>query len=406
MNDMKQSFIMIPSNYFRDEEVQLDPYHPFLWYEKMRHQSPVFYNEKADMWNVFHYHDVKRVLEDKQNFSSVLPPKRASPFNRSVIGMDQPMHTDIRSIVMHSFTPKMMKAWAPRIEEITKQLLENVQDQQEFDLVRDFSYPLPVIVIAEMLGVPSSEMSKFKEWSDIVVSSPDNDDPDHLTQFLSVRTKADQELTSFFTEIVEHKRKSPHPESDIISILIQAESEKSKISIDELVAFCKLLLVAGNETTTNFISNTMYSLLESPGAYRQIQQDLSLIPQALEESLRYRSPAQRVVRRVGEDVQIGPHLLKKDQIIIAWIGSANRDETVFEHASTFDISRRVNPHLAFGQGIHFCLGAPLARLEAKISLTELFKNIKHISFHKNNQSVPIANSTTIYGLKSFPVSVD
>ncbi|ATO49993.1 cytochrome P450 [Brevibacillus laterosporus] len=405
MNDFKQSFIMIPSNYFRDEEVQLDPYHPFQWYEKMRHQTPVYYNERADMWNVFLYQDVKRVMEDKNYFSSVLPPKRASPFNRSVIGMDQPMHTDIRSIVMHSFTPKMMKSWAPRIEEITKELLENVQDKQEFDLVQDFSYPLPVIVIAEMLGVPSSEMPKFKEWSDIVVSSPDTDDPDHLAQFLSVRTQADEELTSFFTEIVDQKRRNPHQENNIISILIQAESEDSKISIDELVAFCKLLLVAGNETTTNFISNAMYSLLEHPEAYRQVQQDLSLVPQALEETLRYRSPAQRVVRRVKEDVEIGTNLLKKDQIVISWIGSANRDETVFEHASTFDISRKVNPHLAFGQGIHFCLGAPLARLEAKISLTELLKNDKRISFHEINRPVPIKNSTTIYGLKSFPIIV-
>lgn len=405
MNEYKQSFIMIPNNYIRDEKVQRDPYHPFLWYEEMRQQSPVFYNEKADMWNVFLYHDVKRVMEDKNYFSSVMPEKRASPFKRSIIGMDQPMHTDIRSIVMHSFTPKMMRTWAPRIEEITKQLLDAIKDKQEFDLVQDFSYPLPVIVIAEMLGVPSSEMSKFKEWSDIVVSSPNTDDPKHLAQFLSVRTQADKDLTTFFTEIVEQKRRNPHSENDIISILIQAEREESKISIDELVAFCKLLLVAGNETTTNFISNAMYSLLEHPEAYSQVKQDLSLVPQALEETLRYRSPAQRIVRRVKEDIQIGTHTLKQDEIVLAWVGSANRDETVFEHASTFDVGRKLNPHLAFGHGIHFCLGAPLSRLEAKISLTELLKKYKKISFNEHIRPISIENSSAMYGLKSFPVIV-
>jgi cytochrome P450 len=186
---------LIPSSYLRGK---IDPYDPFLWYEEMRKQTPVYYNDKAGMWNVFLYKDVKRVLEDKEFFSNVIPRRGQSLLSQSIIAMDPPKHTDIRSIVSRSFTPKVMREWEPRIHEIAVELLNSVQGQSEFDIVNDFSYPLPVIVIAEMLGVPSSEMKRFKDWSDTLVSSPENDHPEHLAKFKEIRNRTEAELSAFF----------------------------------------------------------------------------------------------------------------------------------------------------------------------------------------------------------------
>ncbi|HHL3304519.1 TPA: cytochrome P450, partial [Bacillus cereus] len=190
--------------------------------------------------------------------------------------------------------------------------------------------------------------------------------------------------------------------NDIISLLVQSEVDE-KISGKEIVSFCKLLLVAGNETTTNLLGNLLYCLIEHPDVYKQIQQDTALIPKAIEEVLRYRSPAQRVVRRVKKEMQLNGQTLQVDQIISAWVGSANRDSNYFKDADSFNIHRKRNPHLAFGHGIHFCLGARLARLEATIVLMELIKKYKSFSFIDTNLPIPISNSSSVYGLKSFPV---
>ncbi|UQD53138.1 cytochrome P450 [Bacillus methanolicus] len=391
---------LIPSSYLRGK---IDPYDPFLWYEEMRKQTPVYYNDKAGMWNVFLYKDVKRVLEDKEFFSNVIPQRGKSSLSQSIIAMDPPKHTDIRSIVSRSFTPKVMREWESRIHEIASELLNSVQGQSEFDIVNDFSYPLPVIVIAEMLGVPSSEMKLFKDWSDTLVSSPENDHPEHLAKFKETRNRTEAELSAFFEQIIEEKR--AHPGNDLISILIKAKEEEAKLSSQELIAFCNLLLVAGNETTTNLISNAVYSLIEHKQVFEQVKHDPALVPQLVEETLRYRSPAQVIIRRVKQDTELGNNKLKKGEIVMAWIGSANRDENQFENAHVFDIHRKPNHHLAFGQGIHFCLGAPLARLEANIALTSLLQRVDRLSWQSDRRPVPIGNSTAIYGLKKLPVSV-
>lgn len=391
---------LIPSSFLRGK---IDPYDPFLWYEEMRKQTPVYYNDKAGMWNVFLYKDVKRVLEDKEFFSNVIPQRGQSSLSQSIITMDPPKHTDIRSIVSRSFTPKVMREWEPRIHEIASELLNSVQGQSEFDIVNDFSYPLPVIVIAEMLGVSSSEMKLFKDWSDTLVSSPENDHPEHLAKFKETRNRTEAELSAFFEQIIEEKR--AHPGNDLISILIKAKEEEAKLSSQELIAFCNLLLVAGNETTTNLISNAVYSLIEHQLAFEQVKHDPALVPQLVEETLRYRSPAQVTIRRVKQDTELGNNKLKKGEIVMAWIGSANRDENQFENAHVFDIHRKPNHHLAFGQGIHFCLGAPLARLEANIALTSLLQRVDRLSWQSDRRPVPIGNSTAIYGLKKLPVSV-
>lgn len=398
-----QSIDMIPTSKLIGKQAFEDPYKPFAWYKEMREKEPICFNPQADMWNVFLYDDVKTVLEDKEHFSNVMPEKKKSPFPQSILGMDPPKHTQIRSIVNRSFTPKALREWEPRIQQITNDILDQLSNRKTFDVVQELFYPLPVIIIAEMLGVSAKDMERFKKWSDIIVSSPSHDDPDYLAEFFNTRLQAENELGDFFEEIIQFNRgKAKKDRNDIISLLVQSEADNN-ISGKELVSFCKILLVAGNETTTNLFGNALYSFIEQPNVYKELQQDISLIPGAIEEVLRYRSPAQRIVRRVKKETQIKGQILQVDQIITAWLGSANRDSLHFMDADSFSIHRRRNPHLAFGHGIHFCLGAPLARLEAKIVFTELIKRYKSFSFIEHDLPTPISNSSVVYGLSSFSV---
>ncbi|WHY25713.1 cytochrome P450 [Bacillus velezensis] len=333
-----------------------DAYHPFPWYESMRKEAPVTYDEDNQVWSVFLYDDVKKVIGDKELFSSYMP-EQTSSIGNSIINMDPPRHTQIRSVVNRAFTPRVMKQWEPRIQDIADDLIHRFHGRSEFDLVQDFSYPLPVIVISELLGVPSEHMDAFKTWSDILVSTPRDGSEEAEKAFLKERNKCEEELAAFFAGIIEEKRKKP--EQDIISILIKAEETGEKLSGEELM------------------------------------------PQAVEEALRFRAPAP-VLRRIAKrDTEIGGHQMKEGDMVLAFVASANRDEAKFDRAHMFDIHRHPNPHIAFGHGIHFCLGAPLARLEAAIALTALtqtFSRMEPVSI------TPIENSV-IYGLKSFRVNI-
>ncbi|MBP1156740.1 MULTISPECIES: cytochrome P450 [unclassified Paenibacillus] len=374
---------------------------PFPWYEKMRKESPVHYDDQANVWSVFLYEDAKRILGDKDNFSSqFFTVTRENSLSQTIFNMDPPKHTQIRSIVSRAFTPRVMKEWEPRIREITKELLDKASRSNEMDLINDFSHPLPVVIISELLGVPARHIDKLKEWSDILVSTPKDGSEEEIKKWMEAKVRGELELAEFFHGIVEEKRENLG--KDIISILIQAEEEGMKLSPEELVPFFNLLLVAGNETTTNLISNAVFSILENPGIYEELRNELSLIPNAVEEALRYRAPAPLIQRVVKEDIEIGGKFLQKGQLVVVFLGSANRDENKFERAHVFDIHRHPNHHIAFGHGNHFCLGAPLARLEAEIALTELVKKFSSLSFPKTFTVDAIENSA-VYGLRSFPI---
>nr|WP_199929464.1 cytochrome P450 [Brevibacillus brevis] len=363
----------------------------------------VNYNyERAKVWNVFLYDDVKRVLDDKEYFSSKSPRLPGSSISKTLINTDPPQHTDLRSIVNRAFTPRVMKEWEPRILEITQNLLDRISGREQIDIVKDFSHPLPLFVISELLGVPPKHIDRFKEWSDILVMSPKSISKEDVEELMKIKRKAEKELEEFFQSIIDEKRNNLG--NDLISILIRAEEEGVKISEDELVPFCNLLLVAGNETTTNLISNAVFSIIENHGVYEELRKNPSLIPQMVEEVLRYRSPAQVLRRIVTKETEIGGQRLQKGEVVVPWLGSANRDEKKFENASHFNIHRSPNHHIAFGHGIHFCLGAPLARLEANIAMTELIKRYSSITLPQGFTVDPIEDSA-VYGLKSFPVIV-
>lgn len=391
----------LPLNDIKGGADKVDAYNPFSWYEKMRKESPVYYDENTGVWNVFLYEDVKRVLSEKETFSSHFSTNKGS-IGKTLINQDPPKHTQVRSIVNRSFTPRVMKEWEPRIQAITDELIQRMDGKEKIDIYKDFAHPLPIIVISELLGVPSKYMDQFKQWSDILVSSPKSSNKEDMKEFLTTRETAERELEEFFQSIIAEKRKNLS--NDLISILIRAEEETLKISEKELVPFCNLLLVAGNETTTNLLTNAVFSILENNGVYDELRNDLSLIPSMVEESLRYRSPAQVLRRKVIQDTEIGGQQLRKGETVIVWLGSANRDEHKFKDASMFDIHRKPNPHIAFGHGIHFCLGAPLARMEANIAMTALIKRYSSLCFPEGFTLDPI-ESSAVYGLRSFPVQV-
>jgi len=292
-----------------------------------------------------------------------------------------------------------MKLWEPRIHELMDELMAQLEGKKEIDLVHDISYPLPVIVIAELLGVPSEHKQSFKEWSDILVSMPKSESEKDVAEWQKTRDKGEADMMAFFADTIEKKRHNLG--DDLISLIIQAEENGDKLSADELIPFCNLLLLAGNETTTNLISNMMFSLLEQPGAYEALAQSPELIPRAVEEAVRFRAPAPAIVRYVTKDTELGGKVLKKGDNVIVFLASANRDERQFSNAHEYDIHRHPNPHIGFGHGIHFCLGAPLARLEACTAIKifiERYEALELLSY------VPMTSSS-MYGLKELKLRV-
>jgi cytochrome P450 len=309
-----------------------------------------------------------------------------------------------RQLVNQAFTPKTVEGMAPRIAEITRELLDEIESRGtgEIDLVNDFSYPLPVIVIAEMLGVPNEDREQFKEWSDIIVAGIAGQSRDELMKLIAEKDKASAEMDAYFTEVIAKRRTETDKGNDLITALLEAQIDDQNLSLSELLSFCFLLLVAGNETTTNLIGNTVLTLTEHPDVLERLHANPELIPAAIEEGLRFRSPVQSINRIAVEDVEIGGQVIPAGSEVLAWIGSANRDEVKFEHADTFMIDRSPNQHMAFGHGVHFCLGAPLARLEGKIALTELIRRMPNLR-RVDDSPLTVITSPLVYGYKSLPL---
>lgn len=379
-------------------------------YQMMRASQPVLYIEQLKLWSVFRYEDVRTVLSDHTRFSSeygqahvpeagVAAEARSSS---SMITTDPPRHTQLRSLVNRAFTPRAVAALEPRIEAIANELLDKVTGSREFDLVQDFSYPLPVIVIAEMLGIAPEDRERFKHWSDEVVASAD----EIIGGSATGSETAQQETNAYFRDVIAQRRK--WPKDDLVSALLSAEENHQHLSEEDILSLCWLLLVAGNETTTNLISNAVRTFLEHPKAFTELKANLEdrsdLLPQAIEEVLRFRSPVQAMFRITAQEVDMGGRTIPAGQRVIAWIGSANRDETKFPEAHRFDMTRNPNPHIAFGHGIHFCLGAPLARLEARVALAVLLQRFPNIS-RANDDDLEPARGFIVHGVSHLPLRI-
>lgn len=378
---------------------------PFAWYRFMRQEHPVFYDQNINGWHIFRYDDVSRVLTEYATFSSDgkrMAPDESEPILSSILRMDPPRHRQLRNIVTQVFTPRVVARLAPRISQITNELLDAVTPKEEMDVIGDLAYPLPVTVIAELLGIPSEMRESFKRWSDTLVSGDyDEADSQERQERWQALMQEIQEMYQYFMQVLEERRQHSH--NDLVSALLAAEIDGQHLSDIELLGFCALLLVAGNETTTNLIGNAMLCFDEQPEMMERLRSNSALMPSAVEEILRYRSPVKSMARITTTETSIGDQRIGPNQFVMAWMGSANHDERHFPDPERFDIQREPNHHLAFGHGIHFCLGAPLARLEAKIALTALLERLSEIRRVPTIPLEPI-RSTIVFGTKNLPIT--
>lgn len=370
---------------------------PFPIFAQLRETTPVRYDENRKCWDVFRYEDVHRILKDPATFSS----RRGGEENESILMMDPPRHTQMRALVSKAFTPKVIADLAPRIQSITDELLDAVQNEGKMDMVHDLAVPLPVIVIAELLGVPTKDRKLFKDWSDILVKGPAKNTEELFVQVMAERIQAREELDVYFAEIMKQRRQEP--KDDLISLLLSAEIDGEKLDDKEIIIFSILLLAAGNETTTNLITNAVRRLTEDEKLQQTLREQPTLIPGFIEEVLRFYPPVQAIGRVATMDVQIGDAQIKAGEQVISWVAAANRDEAKFQDPDTFIVDRKPNAHLAFGFGIHFCLGAPLARLEGQIAIQAIVERLQHIRFVSGTELTPIP-SPFVYGVKQFPIT--
>ena len=345
---------------------------PYPYYAELRNKAPVIWLEPFQSWALSRYADVDFALRNPQIFSSsvftaeALGDLNPVPEVPWILDMNPPDHTRLRKLANKGFAPRLIRALEPRVRAITQELIEALRSQPEGDLVATLSGPLPTTVIAEMLGVEPERRDDFKVWSDDVVRATGR--PTDETERAQIR-KSEAELRAYFEQMIERRRTEPG--EDVITALVQAEEERDMLSSKEILALAVLLLLAGNETTTNLIGNAVLTLLTHPEELAKVRADRSLVPALVEEVLRYNSPVQVIFRRTAQDVELEGGKIPAGQNVFLLLGSANRDERQFPEPDRFDIARNPQDHVAFGYGIHYCLGAPLARLEGRSALQAL-----------------------------------
>ena len=343
---------------------------PFAMYDELRSRSPVLHDPQSDLWMIFDYDGVKRALNDHDAFSSNMT---ASGRRRPAwfVFFDPPAHTKQRALIMRAFTPRMVASIEPRIRELSRELLDQTIERGEMDLAADFSIPLPMMVIAEMLGIPIADWPRFRHWGDVILTLSYTISGGEESANASRAYKAvTADMKAYLQVLLEQRRASP--KDDLLTQLVEAEVDGERLTEEEILGFFQLLLVAGTETTTNLINNAVLCLVENPDQLERLRAAPGLLPSAIEEVLRYRSPVQWMLRATKREVDGIP----AGKLVLPMIGSANRDPSQFRDAGCFDITRDPNPHIAFGHGIHFCLGAPLSRLEARIALPHLLERLQ------------------------------
>ena len=365
----------------------------YSWFEEMRTQHPVFYNERMHLWQVFRYEDVSAVITDYNRFSSQAFGVTGSFLKDTLIEKDPPDHRKLRNLVNLAFTPRAVARLSDRITQITQELLDQVRLQGKMDIVSDFAFPLPAKVIAELLGVPSEDWDIFQRWARV-----DSADP-NLTRQEAGRSMQ-EEMSDYFSKLLEERRRAPR--EDLISALSTAEVDGERLSEYELVKFCTLLLAAGQETTKNLIANAIVCFTDYPDSMERLIREPALMPTAIEEVLRYLPPVWFLFRQTRIDVELAGQHIPANQLVLAWTASANRDPAQFPDPDRFDIEREPNRHLAFGHGIHFCVGAPLARLEARIALPMMLEQLRNL---QRVEGFPITvHMGIVFVIRSLPIT--
>jgi cytochrome P450 len=383
---------------------------PYPVYDRLRASDPVHWHEPFGAWVLTRYADVAAVLHDPR-FSAERTGKMQEMAGSADLGpffeflsarmlyADPPRHTRLRGLVSKAFTPHAVEAMRPHVQALVDQFLDRVQGQGRMDVIADLAYPLPVTVIVEMLGVPVQDRDQLKKWSDdfVVYFSK------HLGQVTPEEYRRSAQAVAaeraYFGAAAAERRRQPR--EDLLSALVQAEEAGDRLTEEELHANANLLLTAGHETTTNLIGNGTLALLRHSDQLEKLRSDPSLIPSAVEEFLRYDSPVQFTHRLAREDVSLGGKTIRKGQFVYLMLAAANRDPARFPDPGRLDVTRKDNHHLAFGQGPHFCLGAPLARLEAQIAFGTLLR--RFLTLRLETDRLEYRETFNLHGLKALPV---
>lgn len=390
-------------------EVRANP-HPVL--ARMRTEAPVYRVQHYEMgsypWLLTRYEDCVNLLKDERftkdairRPGTVFDPtdimhQAAMSINRHMLTVDPPDHTRLRGLVHKAFTPRMIRELAGRIEQIASDLLDKVEGQGHMDMMRDFAVPLPVTVIAEMLGVPLSDQAKFREWTQVIVN-------DGLKSAASERVAtATLEFIMYFHALFDERRN--YLGDDLISGLLQVEEAGDKLDQQELISMVFLLLVAGHETTVNLIANGTLALLTHPDQLKKLRKNPALMDSAIEEMLRFEGPVgASSMRWALEDMELHGQVIPAGDMVMASLLAANRDPAEFENPDDFDITRQPNRHIAFGTGIHYCLGAPLARLEGVIAFRALLDRLPNLQLDVDPKEIDWNETLLLHAMKSMPL---
>ena len=386
---------------------------PYPMYRALLENNPISWNAMMEVWICARYEDVDFVLTSpnmsadrtraRNRFAEMQAQQQESlgPFSRAqtMLSADPPVHTRLRKLVSKAFTPRAVENLRPRIQEIVDHLLDEAEKKGSMDLVQDLAYPLPVIVIAEMLGVPADDRAKFKKWSDEVVATLGG--PFTPPEVLAQAKDAIDALASYLMPIIKERRESPR--DDLISGLVAAEEQGQVLSEDEIFATAILLLIAGNETTTHLIDNGTLALLRNPDQLAMLRNDPTLINSAVDELLRFTGPVHGTGRVLKEDMVIGGQQMTEGQVAFVLLGAANRDPAKWgPTADQLDITRKAADHLGLGDGIHFCLGAPLVRAEAGIAFNTLLARFPKLKLEDPDPEW--GGNFIIRGVKHLPLS--
>lgn len=378
---------------------------PYPKYAELREKDPVHWSPLMDAWVLSRYEDIDAVLRDHKRFSNDARNRIPSRSRRasipagndpSMLFLDPPHHTRLRALVSKAFTPPAIEALAPRIRHIMSDLLDQIPNPQRFDLMQAIANPLPVIVIAELLGVSPADREQFKIWSDRRARLLE---PTMTRQERQAAASAGEDINAYFLEVIEQRRRQPR--DDLISALVGVENAGDKLTQHELLEMLRLILIAGNETTTNLIGNGMLALLQHPQQMQKLRAAPDLITPAVEELLRYDPPVQINARSATQDMTLHGRPIRKGQGMILLIASANHDASVFKQPEVLDITRQASAHMAFGRGIHYCLGAPLARLEARIAIGMLLQRFATLDCLTDHPT--FRDNVVLRGLVALPI---
>jgi cytochrome P450 len=374
---------------------------PYPAYRELRATTPVVWNDVTKFWALTKYEDIRFVSSNPASFTStkgitIPDPAMPEPVQEgNLIFTDPPRHRQLRKLINSGFTRRQVTLLEPKVREIVKGILDGVDPAREYEFAEEIAAPLPTRMIAEMLGAPPDDWERFRTWSDAAVGAADPDIAmDHLVAL--------GELYEYFTTLIDVRRSGVTLEQDdLLSILAAAEVDGVRLTDADLLNFSFLLLVAGNETTRNLIALGTLALIDHPEQFAKLREDPSLLPLAVEEMLRYTSPVTHMAREATRDVEIRGQNIKAGDTVVMLYGSANRDEEIFgETSESFDITRTPNPHIAFGAGEHACLGAQLARLEARVMFEVLLSTYPTIELVGD---VTRLRATMVPGVTRMPV---